>query len=1141
MGKEGVVNAKLAFNASVIFIFAIMLMGYAQAAVISGEDFGNGLDWTTNLPAGWTASDDATSGMDDQQSITGGSDGNRYSWINGSSQTVAEFITRPNIDASLYQNIKIMYDYNLLGDFSESNDFLFVEWKINADDDSTYQLIQKVTGVAGWNTVTFDLPAGANGQVLALRFRAENTEGDDFVFIDNVKLNGSLIENCGNGVLNNGEHCDDGNQFNDDSCTNSCTLTYCGDSVTQQPNGVLNGGPQDDGIEACDDGNLNDNDGCSNNCVLAQPVCGNGAVESGEQCDDANADNNDACKNDCTTNICGDGVIETGVEACDDGNTANGDGCDSGCNIEQQPVPQCGNGIIEDNEECDDGNTNNNDACKNDCTTNICGDGIIETGVEECDDSNNNNGDGCTMLCQAEFCGDGTIQLLLGEQCDDSNFNNHDSCAECQNAFCGDGFLLIGSEQCDDGNNANGDGCDAACEFEPTGQCSTPVDVMLLIDRSGSMNLQDGLNTRLQNAKSAAVTFVNQVNFTNDEVGLASFNHLATLNQELTNVQADVLSAINSLNATGQTNIGSGMKTAREELIANGGPTKAIIFLSDGAPNTNASGGICFGSFSLSNPCANYAMNESNFTKLAGIEIFTIGLLNKSSQEGNLTETLLMQIASTPADYFFAPNSTVLESIYLQIAEEICPCGGFDCSINSDQCNVGFCNLNTDQCDFSPEPESTSCEEDGNLCTNEACDGQGACACVDAVNCNDINGPCQQGTCNPNTGLCSADPLPESTPCDNDNNECTTQHCDGQGTCTVNSSTPVPQPQQCQSFYCDPADGTIKTNFSEFPLSTVCEADGNLCTNDHCNGLGSCVLNNNVDCSGLNGQCQSGTCNPSNGQCEPSYLGFPLSTPCQSDNDLCTVDHCDGGGACLTYDNVQVPPVEVCRSFFCNPLSGEIEANNFALSTPCITDDNVCTIQHCNGNGNCVNNPDADLPPECFGEIIKDAKVSQASPSSNFGLGRYMIVNPKTGATDRDYIRVDASVLPNPVNTADLKIHVYQTGGTATGSIIEAYYCRNHDFIETSINWNNQPLDNLCSLADSFAVLNEVVAGSPETFHFFDLKNETNFEITEGDGLFTVVLKSALENTGINNHGKHVQYLAKEYPEAEFRPKFEVS
>lgn len=42
---------------------------------------------------------------------------------------------------------------------------------------------------------------------------------------------------CGNGVVDPGEACDDGNGNNNDECTNVCTLTICGDGIVQNPNG----------------------------------------------------------------------------------------------------------------------------------------------------------------------------------------------------------------------------------------------------------------------------------------------------------------------------------------------------------------------------------------------------------------------------------------------------------------------------------------------------------------------------------------------------------------------------------------------------------------------------------------------------------------------------------------------------------------------------------------------------------------------------------------------------------------------------------------------------------------------------------------------------------------------------------------
>ncbi len=60
---------------------------------------------------------------------------------------------------------------------------------------------------------------------------------------------------CGNGVLDPGEACDDGNEVNGDGCDANCTLTGCG-------NDILTAGEQ------CEDGNVINGDGCSANCTI---------------------------------------------------------------------------------------------------------------------------------------------------------------------------------------------------------------------------------------------------------------------------------------------------------------------------------------------------------------------------------------------------------------------------------------------------------------------------------------------------------------------------------------------------------------------------------------------------------------------------------------------------------------------------------------------------------------------------------------------------------------------------------------------------------------------------------------------------------------------------------------------------------
>ncbi len=54
--------------------------------------------------------------------------------------------------------------------------------------------------------------------------------------------------------------------------------------------------------EQCDDGNAIDGDGCTKTCT--KQVCGNGAVEAGEECDDGNNEDGDACSADCLLSDC---------------------------------------------------------------------------------------------------------------------------------------------------------------------------------------------------------------------------------------------------------------------------------------------------------------------------------------------------------------------------------------------------------------------------------------------------------------------------------------------------------------------------------------------------------------------------------------------------------------------------------------------------------------------------------------------------------------------------------------------------------------------------------------------------------------------------------------------------------------------
>ncbi len=165
---------------------------------------------------------------------------------------------------------------------------------------------------------------------------------------------------CGNGKIEKGEECDDGNTVEGDSCSADCAIPVCGNGVKQ-------------GTEQCDDGNQVAGDGCERDCTLTPAGCGNGVREAGELCDDGNQVETDGCTKSCTFSAsaayCGDGT-KGGTEACDDGNFVSGDGCEVDCTVTPAAVTSnvCGDGVRSGTEACDDGNQTNGDGCETDCT-----------------------------------------------------------------------------------------------------------------------------------------------------------------------------------------------------------------------------------------------------------------------------------------------------------------------------------------------------------------------------------------------------------------------------------------------------------------------------------------------------------------------------------------------------------------------------------------------------------------------------------------------------------------------------------------------------------------------------------------------------------------------------------------------------
>ncbi len=199
-----------------------------------------------------------------------------------------------------------------------------------------------------------------------------------------------------------------------------------------------------------------------------------------------------------------------------------------------------------------------------------------------------------------------------------------------------------------------------------------PSDVMLVFDRSGSMN-NDGADPPqpISDAKEAAVVYIQQM-MSVDHAGLVSFatESSSPIDQKLTGNTQDLTEAIEAITIgipdnEQHTNLGDGIKKALEELQKNGREKakKAIIALTDGVASRP------FDPIDPSNEAyaENYATLQAAQARKDDVFLYVIGL------GSDLNENLLAySVASSPENYYNAASSDELANIYSDIAKAVC-------------------------------------------------------------------------------------------------------------------------------------------------------------------------------------------------------------------------------------------------------------------------------------------------------------------------------------------------------------------------------------------------------------------------------------------------------------------------------------
>ncbi len=190
---------------------------------------------------------------------------------------------------------------------------------------------------------------------------------------------------------------------------------------------------------------------------------------------------------------------------------------------------------------------------------------------------------------------------------------------------------------------------------------SEGIDIMLVLDISGSMFARDFVPNRLEAAKNVAKHFID--NRPNDRIGLVVFSSQAYAASPVT-IDHDALKTIVSGIEGGTfetgTAIGLGIGTATNRLQESKSNSRVIILMTDGENNA---GDV--------NP-----IDAAQLAAAAGIRVYTIGMepyehsidQQQSStlpQFGPTAEVLLQQIAMvTDGKYYHAMDEKNLASIY---------------------------------------------------------------------------------------------------------------------------------------------------------------------------------------------------------------------------------------------------------------------------------------------------------------------------------------------------------------------------------------------------------------------------------------------------------------------------------------------
>ncbi len=453
-----------------------------------------------------------------------------------------------------------------------------------------------------------------------------------------------------------------------------------------------------------------------------------------------------------------------------------------------------------------------------------------------------------------------------------------------------------------------------------------------------------------------------------------------------------------------------------------------------------------------------------------------------------------------------------------------------DGNTTSGDCCSGTCQL---------EAGGSSCPDDGEPCTTDVCDGAGGCGvpntapCDDLVFCNGADacsgGSCGQHAGNPcpghDVGPSCSDSCTEAgggsctgndasgTGC-NDGLFCTaTDTCDGAGTCT-GAGNPCPGHDvgpACNDSCTEAGGGSCSAPDTD---GTGC-TDGLFCNGeDMCSG-GACSGDAGDPCAG--GPECADACNETADNCFE-----PVTTNCTSDSNLCTDDHCSGGGACIhpnnaapCDDNLFCTGAETCSGGSCAAHSGDPcpgADGDGDCAESCDEAGEACTLPDLNGSactdGDPCTSGETCTAGSCGGGTLDPdgcidhylcykAKVTSGTPkfvsipgvgvADQFGAATVEVRKPKAicppadkngeGVLDEDTHALSYQVKVAPAHVPQQDIEVIDQFGTLHVDTVKLESL----FVPTTKGLGSPPVPPAAGVADHYTCYKvKVTPGTPK-------------------------------------------------------------